>query len=62
MEEVVLKDNQLMSSKPGPNVISKWQNDVKEAKALVTKLSTTAQSLPGGAPGTVSNFIPLCNS
>ena len=59
LEVAMENEKQLTSSKPSHKEISEWLDVVKNAEATVIKLSTTAYSLPGGCPGTVSDFIPL---
>jgi hypothetical protein len=43
----------MTGSKPDDKTVKEWQDAVVAAQATVARLSSTAQSLPGGAPGAV---------
>ena len=43
----VLKSSELSSGGTGADVVKGWQNEIKEAKATIVKLETTAKSFPG---------------
>jgi hypothetical protein len=48
----VLKSSDMASSSTAPEVIKAWQADMKEAKAAVLQLETTAKSFPGTSVNT----------
>jgi hypothetical protein len=48
----ILKSSDMASGSTAPEVIKAWQTDMKEAKAAVLQLETTAKSFPGTSVNT----------